>query len=181
MPLTMETLCELVVNYDVVCMCGGIGGREKMEGEANGEDGEEDDEEDRGLPSFSISKAKHRRGGSSDRGGRAGNNASKKPVQPLAGPSSGGTGSGIKQQQQQQPAANLLDLDDIFGGGDGGGVGVGASHEGGGGGATAGTSVADPASIGGGAGAGAGPGSPTVDLMAEIFSSPPGPVPVRYF
>ena len=78
-------------------------------------------------------------------------------MQPLAAPSSVGGGVGTKQQQQ--PAANLLDLDDLFGGG-GGDVG----------GESAGVSSSGPASVGG-----AGTGASTVDLMADIFSSPSVP------
>ncbi|CAM9703895.1 unnamed protein product [Pylaiella littoralis] len=125
------------------------------------------DDEDRGLPSFRISKAsKHKRGGSSGGGGSAAAAAAKaalaagKKLQPLAGPAGDGIfagGGGLSKQQQQQAVPNLLDLDDLFGGG--GGAGVASPG--------AGTGVG-PGGIGGAGGGGAA----TVDLMADIFSAP---------
>ncbi|CBN75745.1 Coatomer protein complex, gamma sub-unit [Ectocarpus siliculosus] len=129
---------------------------------------EDDDDEGRGLPSFRISKAsKHRRGGSgssgsgaaaaSARAARAALGAGKKTVQPLAGPaaSAGGIISSGAPSRQEQAAAvpNLLDLDDLFGGGPG-------------------DSAAAVAAAPGGEGKAA-----TVDLMADIFSAKPAQPP----
>ncbi|CAN0151314.1 unnamed protein product [Ectocarpus sp. 8 AP-2014] len=132
------------------------------------EDVNDDDDEGRGLPSFRISKAsKHRRGGSgsgsgsgaaaaSARAARAALGAGKKTVQPLAGPaaSAGGILSSGAPSRQEQAAAvpNLLDLDDLFGGGPGDSAAAAAAP--------------------GGEGKAA-----TVDLMADIFSAKPAQPP----
>eukprot|EP00752_Nemacystus_decipiens_P003420 g3164.t1 len=121
---------------------------------------QEDDEDNRGLPSFKISKAsKHKRGGSNSGSSAAAAAASaasaalaaRGGVQPLAGPSP--SAGGILAAAKPQAVPNLLDLDDLFGGGGGGG-GDGA------------------AAPGAGAAAGGSGAAATVDLMADIFSAP---------
>lgn len=129
---------------------GGENGQGKEEQEE-----EDSDDENRGLPSFRISKARsHKRGGGLD-----GDSKGSRAVQPLAGPSDsagGGIPRGGGAAKQQQPVANLLDLDDLFGGGGGGGDG------------------GVPA-VSGGVPAGIGAGAATVDLMADIFAAPLAP------
>lgn len=149
----------------------------KMQNDGAGpdeDDGDDDDDEDRGLPSFKISKARHKRGGSSDGAGGvpAGRGGSgSRVVQPLAGPGSGPSSSFATGSRgvlgapggsggNQQPVADLLDLNDLFGGG---GADAAADSS------AAGT---PPVGEGVGAGAGAGAGVATVDLMADIFSAP---------
>ncbi|CAN0020923.1 unnamed protein product, partial [Hapterophycus canaliculatus] len=125
--------------------------RARFRNDDNGDGGgsDDDDDEDRGLPSFKISKAsKQRRGSSSSAGGGAAGAATAalpggKAVQPLAGPGSA-PGAGVSKQKQQE-VPNLLDLDDLFGGG-GGDAGA-----------------APPAGVG---------KATAVDLMADIFSAP---------
>lgn len=91
----------------------------------------------------------------------------------------GPAGSSGNKAQQDQPVANLLDLDDLFGGGSGGATGGG--HAGAGGVLLSGSSPAVGGEGEGASGAGglpvvgAGPGPATVDLMADIFSAPLAP------
>eukprot|EP00903_Cladosiphon_okamuranus_P018668 g17182.t1 len=124
---------------------------------------QEDDDEDnpRGRPSFKISKAsKHRRGSSNSNNSAVAAAAAtaalaaRGGVRPLAGPASsaGGVLPAITKQQEEVP--NLLDLDDLFGGGGAGDAGTAAPP--------------GPAATG---------TTATVDLMADIFSAPPAATP----
>lgn len=134
-----------------------------LDGDDADDNVDSDSDEDRGMPSFKISKTRHKRGGSgggADGGLFDGQRSSGKAVKPLAGPGAPGGGGillgGNRGQKEEQPVTNLLDLDDLFGGGGGGG---GDAGSGGG----VGSGAASPPGVSGAA---------TVDLMADIFAAP---------